>query len=93
MVAPEGVTQVGVILCPVEKQKLCYVNSAAGLGLLFKVFKEFNQDGQINLIHIINKTNKPITAQQEKKIGNLFLVETVEIPGNVISSDSTTLIN
>ena len=35
VVAPKVVTQVGVIHCPVEKHKLCYVNSAASLGLSF----------------------------------------------------------
>ena len=45
VVAPEVVTQVGVIHCPVEKHELCYVNSVAGLGLLFNIFKEAYQDG------------------------------------------------
>ena len=48
VVAPEGVTQVGVINCPVDKHKLCYANSAAGLGLFFDIFEESNQDIQIN---------------------------------------------
>ena len=30
--------------------------------------------------------------QRGQKIGNLFLVETVDIPGNVISSNSATLV-
>ena len=90
VVAPEGITQVGVIHCPYKKHELCYVNSAAGSGLLFDVFEEANQDSQINSIRIINKTNKPITVQQGQKIGNLFLVETVEILGNGISLKFTT---
>ena len=93
VVALEGITQVGVIHCPVKKHELCYVNSAAGSGLLFNVFEEANQDGQINSIRIINKTDKPITVQRGQQIGNLFLVETVNILGNVILSNSANLVN
>ena len=93
VVAPEGITQVGVIHCPVKKHKLCYINSVTGLGLSFDVFKEANQDSQINSIHITNKTDKLITVQRGQHLGNLFLVETVNIPGNVIFSNSATLVN
>ena len=72
VVAPEGVNWVGVIHCPIEKQKLCYANSASCSGLLFDVFEESNQDGQINSIQITNKTDKPIAVQQAQQIGNYF---------------------
>ena len=78
---------------PVACDGLCFVNAKAELGLLFNVFKQSNQDGLINSLSIKNKTKLPITVQRGQEIGNLYLVETVKIPGNVLSTSSLSTLN
>ena len=52
-----------------------------------------NEDGIINSLSIRNKTKLPITVQRSQEIGNLYLVETVELPGNVLSTSSLSTSN
>ena len=78
-VDPGGFTVCKVVHCPVLQEERCFVNSKAGSGLMFNVFEQSNQDGVINSLSIRNKTKLPITVQRGQIIGNLYLVETVEI--------------
>ena len=52
---------------------------------MFNVFEQSNQDGMTNSLGIRNKTKSPIIVQKGLEIGNLYLVETFKIPGNVLS--------
>ena len=87
-VAPGGFKVCEVVHCPVLQGEFCFVNSKAGSRLMFKVFEQSNQDGVIISLSIRNKTKLPITVQRSQEIFNLYLVETVEIPGNILSSSS-----
>ena len=71
---------------PKARDKLCFVNAKAGLGLLFYVFEQSNQDGVINSLSMVNKTELLITIQRGQQVGSLHLVETVNILGNVLNS-------
>ena len=76
---------------PVARDELCFVNAKAGLGLLFNVFEQSNQDGIINSLSIVNKTKMPITIQCGQQGGSLHLVETVNILGDVFISSLSSL--
>ena len=69
------------------------MNSRAGSGLMFNIFEQSNQAGIINSLSIRNKTKLPITVQRGQEIGNLYLAETVEIPGYVLSTSSLGTLN
>ena len=60
VVAPIGVAQVGVIHCLVEKQELCYVNSAA------KVKKDAFTLNKVNKTEV--KEDAPIKTEKKKLI-------------------------
>ena len=62
------------------------MNAKVGLGLTFDLFKQSNEDGIINSLSIVNKTETPVTIQHRQQVGSLYLVETVKIHGNVLSS-------
>ena len=79
---------------PVACDELCFVSAKAGLGLLFNVLTQSNQDGVINSLSIVNKTEFPITIHCSQQVASLHLLETVDIPGNVLNfslSSSLTL--
>ena len=71
------------------------MNAKVGLGFTFDLFEESNEDGMINSLSIVNKSDSPLTIQRGQQIGSLYLVETVNIPGNVLSSSlsSSTSLN
>ena len=69
------------------------MNSKAGLVLMFNDIEQSNQDGIINSLSIRNKTKLPITVQHSQEIGSLYLVETIEISGNVLSTSSLSTLN
>ena len=71
---------------PIARDELCFVNAKAGLGLSFNIFEQSNQDSVINSLSMVNKTETPITIQRGQQVGSLHLVETVNIPGNVLNS-------
>ena len=82
-----GATALCVLVhVPVACDELCFVNAKVGLGLLFNVFEQSNQDGVINSLSIVNKTELPITIQRSQQVGSLRLVETVNISYNVLNS-------
>ena len=81
-ISPGATVLCGVVHVPVAHDEICFVNGKAGLGLLFNVFEQSNQDGVINSLSIVNKTELPITIQHGQKVGSLHLVETVNIPNN-----------
>ena len=87
-VDPGGFIVCEVVHCPVPQEELCFVNSKAGLGLMFNIFEQSNQDGVINSLSIRDKTKLPIAVQRGQEVGNLHLIVTVEIPGNVLSTSS-----
>ena len=60
---------------------------------MLNVFEQLNQDSVINSLSIRNKTKLPITVQCNQEIGILYLVETVEKPGNVLSISSLSTSN
>ena len=83
MISPGATFLCGVIHVPEAQDELCFVNTKAGLGLLFNVFERFNQDSIINSLSIVNKTELLITIQRSQQVGSLHLVETFYIPGNI----------
>ena len=85
-ISPGATVLCGVVHVPVARDELCFVNAKAGLGLLFNVFEQSNQDGVIHSLSIVNKTELPITIQRGQQVGSLHLVETVNIPGHVLNS-------
>ena len=48
-ISPGATVLCGVVHVPVACDELCFVNAKAGLGLLFNVSEQSNQDGFINL--------------------------------------------
>ena len=60
-ISPGATVLCGVAHVPVAHDELCFVNAKAGLGLLFNVFEQSNQDSVINSLSIVNKTELPIT--------------------------------
>ena len=82
-----------MIHVPVPKNELCFVNAKVGLGFTFDLFEESNKDGIINSLSIANKTKMPFTIQCGQQVGSLYLVETVNILGNVVSSSLSTPLN
>ena len=71
---------------PIARDKLCFVNAKARLGLSFNVFEQSNQDGAINSLSIDNKSLLTFTIQHRQQVGSMHLVETVEILGNILNS-------
>ena len=67
------------------------MNANIGLGFTFGLFKQSNKDGVINSLSIVNKSKLPVTIQCRGQYGSLYLVETVNIPGNVLSSSLSSL--
>ena len=63
-ISPGAIVLCGVVHVPVARDELCFVNAKAGLGILFNVFKQSNQDGILNSFSIVNKTELPITIQR-----------------------------
>ena len=55
-VSPGATVLCGIVHVLVVYDELCFVNAKAGLGLLFDVYEHFNQDGVINSLTIVNKT-------------------------------------
>ena len=55
-ISPGATVLCGVVHVPVARDELCFLNAKAGLGLLFNVFEQSNQDGVINSLSIVNKT-------------------------------------
>ena len=47
-ISPGATVLCGVVHVPVARDELFFVNANAGLGLLFNVFEQYNQDGVIN---------------------------------------------
>ena len=76
-VAPGGFTVCEVVHCPILQEELCFVNNKAGSGIVFNVFEQSNQDGKINSLSLVNKTDLPITIQPGQQVGSLHLAETV----------------
>ena len=74
-ISPGATILCGVIHVPVAHDELCFVNTKAGLGLLFNVFEQSNQDGVINSLSMVNKTELPITIQRRQQVGSLHLVK------------------
>ena len=92
-ISPGANVKCGVIHVPVPKNELCFVNAKVGSGFTFDLFIESNKDGTINSLSIANKTEMPITIQRGQQVGSLYLVETVEIPGNILSSSLSSSLN
>ena len=92
-ISPGATVKCGVVHVPVPKNELCFVNAKVGLGFTFNLFEESNKDGIINSLSIANKSDMPITIQRGQHVGSLYLVETVEIPGNVLSSSLSSSLN
>ena len=92
-ISPGATVKCGMIHVPITKNELCFVNAKVGLGLTFDTFKESNKDDIINSLSIANKTEMPITIQRGQQVGSLYLVETVKIPGNVLSSSLSSPLN
>ena len=88
-VSPVATVLCGVVHVPIARDELCFVNAKAGMGLSFNVFEQSNQDGVINSLSMVNKTETPITIQRRQQVGSLHLVRTVDIPGNVFISSSS----
>ena len=88
VIPPGGCIACEVVHCPVKESEICYVKGKVGLGLSFDVFEESNVDGQVSPLSITNKTNSSITLNCGQQIGELHLMETIDIPGNVISSSN-----
>ena len=55
-ISPGATVLCGVVHVPIACDELCFVNSKAGLGLLFNVFEQSNLDGVINSLNIANNT-------------------------------------
>ena len=91
-ISPGATVLCGVVHVPVAHDELCFMNTKAGLGLLFNVFEQSNQEGVINSLSIVNKTELPITIQRGQQVGSLHLVETVKIPGNVLNTSNSSSI-
>ena len=70
----------------VPKNELCFVNAKIGLGLTFDLFEQSNKDGIIKSLSIVNKSDLPLAIQRGQQVGSLYLVETVNFPGNILSS-------
>ena len=85
-ISPGATVLCGVVHVPIACDQLFFVNAKAGLGLLFNVFEQSNQDGVINSLSMVNKTETPITIQRGQQVRSLHLVETVDTPGNVLNS-------
>ena len=62
-ISPGATVFCGVVHAPVARDKLCFVNTKAGMGLLFNFFKQSNQDGIINSLSIVNKNELHITIE------------------------------
>ena len=77
-ISPGATVLCGVVHVPVACDELCFANTKAGLGLLFNVFEQSNQDGVINSLSMVNKTETPITIQRGQQVGSLHIVETVD---------------
>ena len=92
-ISPGATVKCGVVHVPVPKNELCFVNAKVGSGFTFDLFKESNKDGIINSLSIANKSDMPITIQRGQQVGSLYLVETVKIPGNVLSSSLSSSLN
>ena len=69
------------------------MNAKVGSGFTFNLFEESNKDGIIYSLSIANKSDMPITIQRGQQVRSLFLVETVKIPGNVLSSSLSSSLN
>ena len=63
-ISPGATVLCGVVHVPVARVESCFVNIKAGLGLLFNVFEQSNQEGVINSLSIANKTELLITIQR-----------------------------
>ena len=81
---PGATVLCGVVHEPVACNELCFVNTKAGLGLLFNVFEQLNQGGTVKSLSAVNKTELPITIQHGQQVRSLYLMETVKILSNVL---------
>ena len=79
IILPGATINCGVFCVPVPKNELCFVNAKVGLGFTFDLFEESNEDGMINSLSIVNKSDSPITIQRGQQIGSLYLVEIVKV--------------
>ena len=91
-ISPGATVACSVVHMPITRDELCFVNAKAGLGLSFNFFEQSNEDGVINSLSITNKSESPITVQRGQQVGSLHLVETVEIPGNVLNTSNSSSI-
>ena len=55
-ISPGTTVSCGVVHVPIACDELCFVNAKVGLGLLFNVFEQSNQDSVINSLSFFNKT-------------------------------------
>ena len=83
----------GVVQVPIPKNELCFVNAKVGLELTFILFEHSSKDEEINSLSIVNKSKPPVTFQCRQQVGSLYLVGTVDIPGNVLSSSLYSSLN
>ena len=49
------------IHCPVPGNMLCHLSSIIGLRVVFNLFEETNNMGQVKLVELLNKTTSPVT--------------------------------
>ena len=92
-ISPGATVLCGIVHMPVACDELCFMNAKAGLGLFFNFLEQSNQDAVINSLSIVNKTELPLAIQCGQQVGSLYLVETVKIPGNVLSSSLCSTFN
>ena len=85
-ISPGATVQCGMVYVPVARDEICFVNAKAGLGLLYNFFEQSNQYGVINSLSIVNKTEFHITIQHRQQVRSLHLMETVNIPRNILNS-------
>ena len=62
-ISPGATVLCGIVHVPVARDPLFFMNTKAGLGLLFNFFEQSNQDGVINSLSIVNRTELPFTIQ------------------------------
>ena len=92
-ISPGATVKCGVVHVPVLKNEFCFVNAKVGLGFAFNLFEQSKKDRLINSLSIANKSKLPVTIQHVQQVGSLYLVETVKISGNVISSSLSSSLN
>ena len=80
-ISPGATVACSVVHMPITHDELFFVNTKAGMGLLFKVFKQSIGDGVVNSLSITNKSESPVTVLCSQQVRSLCLAETVKIPG------------